>query len=90
MRAAARELDAEIEQFRSQVHIVEVTVRYPVDRSVANLAKRLRGAAERSIRQSRTISDHIWANHYYAVSVEAHSPARLRQYVEHLEQPANN
>ena len=89
MHEVARELDTEIEQFRSHAHLVEITVRYPADTSVANLAKRLKGAADRAIRQSQGIGEHIWAKHYYAASIGSRSPARLRQYVEHLEQPAN-
>lgn len=90
MRTEARELKAEIEQFHSQAHLVEITVRYRADMSIANLAKRLKRAGERAIRQSGSTSEHAWTKHYYAASVGAHSPAGLRQYVEHLEQPANN
>jgi REP element-mobilizing transposase RayT/predicted DNA-binding transcriptional regulator AlpA len=90
MHTVARELDAEVEQFRSQARLIEITVRYPVEVSVSNLAKRLKGAAERAIRQSGRIDGHIWAKHYYAASVGAHSSAGLRRYVEHLEQPAND
>ncbi|MFI6564529.1 transposase [Streptomyces sp. NPDC050534] len=90
MRTEARELEAEIEQLHVQAHLVEITVSYRADTSIMNLAKRLRRAAERAIRQSGSTSDHAWTKHYYAASVGAHSSGGLRRYVEHLEQPANN
>jgi len=90
MHTAAQELDAEIEQFLCQADLVQITVRYPAQLSVANLAKRLRGAASRAIRQSRDTRETIWANPYYAASINSHQPTGLSRYVEHLAQPVNN
>ncbi|MFD7277124.1 IS200/IS605 family transposase [Streptomyces sp. NPDC059862] len=90
MHTAARELDVEIEQFRSQTNLVQIAVKYPAHVSIANLAKRFRGAASRAIRQELNISENIWSKPYYAASIGSHSPAGLSQYIEHMEQPVNN
>ncbi|MER5663171.1 IS200/IS605 family transposase [Streptomyces mirabilis] len=90
MRETARQLDAEIEEFHGQADLIHVTVSYPACVSVANLAKQLRGAADRAIRRSPDIKGHLWSKTYYAASVGAHSSAKFDQYVEHLEQPVNN
>ncbi|MDC0773685.1 transposase [Streptomyces sp. HD] len=90
MRAAAQELGVEIEQFRGQTDLVQIAVRYPAHVSIANLAKRLRGAASRAIRLSQDVSANVWSKQYYAASIGAHTPNELSQYVEHLEQPVNN
>jgi len=89
-RTVAREFNAEIEEFLGQADLVQVVVRYPAQLSVANLARRLRGAASRAMRQSHDISEHVWANPYYAASINSYQPAGLSRYVEHLEQPVNN
>lgn len=90
MHTVAQELDAEIEQFLGQADLIQITVRYPARVSVANLAKRLRGAASRALRQSHDIRGNIWSNPYYAASINAHQPAGASRYVQHLEQSVNN
>ncbi len=71
MCSVAQELHLEIEEFIGGPDLVQVTVTYPVHVSVANLARRLRGASSRAIRQSHGIRGYIWANQYYAASVNS-------------------
>ncbi|WP_370257902.1 transposase [Streptomyces sp. V4I8] len=79
MHAAAHELGVEIEQFRSQTDLVQLAVTYPAHVSIANLAKRLRGAASRAMRQSQDVSVNIWTKPYYAASIGRHTPNGLSQ-----------
>ncbi|GHD42900.1 hypothetical protein GCM10010317_014820 [Streptomyces mirabilis] len=90
MREAARQLDAEVEEFHGQDDHIHVTIIYPAYVSVANLAKQLKGATARAIRRSRGTTENVWSKTYYAASAGAHSSAKFDQYVEHLAQPVNN
>ncbi|PWI18421.1 hypothetical protein DI272_32980 [Streptomyces sp. Act143] len=89
MRNAARELDAEIEEFSGWPDLVQVKVRYPARVSVANLAKRLRGATARSMRESPDINVYIWSKQYFAASIGPRSPAPPDWPAQQLERPVN-
>ncbi|WP_455755003.1 IS200/IS605 family transposase [Streptomyces mirabilis] len=90
MREAARQLDAEVEEFHGHADHIHVTVSYPACVSVANLVKQLKGATARAIRRSRGTTENVWSMTYYAASAGAHSSAEFDQFVEHLAQPVNN
>jgi REP element-mobilizing transposase RayT/predicted DNA-binding transcriptional regulator AlpA len=89
MRDAARELDAEIEEFSGRPDLVRVKVRYPARVSVANLAKRLRGATARHLRESPDISGYLWSKQYFATSVGPCTAVPPSWHAEELEQPVN-
>ncbi|MFI6682323.1 IS200/IS605 family transposase [Streptomyces sp. NPDC050485] len=88
MRAAAQGADADIEDFAGMPDHVRAVVRYPAGLSASDLARKLKVASERALRQSGT--SQVWARSYFVASVGSDPSGRIDEYVQEQEQVVNS
>ncbi|MEV8522854.1 MULTISPECIES: IS200/IS605 family transposase [unclassified Streptomyces] len=88
LREAARAADAEIEGFAGAPDHIRATVRYPAALAASDLARKLRAASERALRQSG--ASQVWAPSYFVASTGTDPSGRIDEYVREQEQVINS
>ncbi|MEV5951269.1 IS200/IS605 family transposase [Streptomyces sp. NPDC051993] len=88
MREAAQAADADIEGFAGAPDHVRAVIRYPAGLAASDLARKLRAASERALRQSG--ASQVWAPSYFVASIGTDPSGRIDKYVREQEQVINS
>ncbi|WP_406508626.1 IS200/IS605 family transposase [Streptomyces sp. NBC_00212] len=88
LREAARAAGAEVEGFAGAPDHIRAMVRYPAGLSASDLARKLRTASERTLRQSGV--SQVWAPSYFVASVGADPSGWIDEYMQEQEQVVNS